>query len=457
MSSPNNRQFFKEIEEQFAKDQGLPFQEALPEEEIREVIEEQNIEYRNRTLTPIITVWAFLSQVLSQSSCGKAAANVVAFFASIGRFITLTDGAYCKARARLKESFLIALFRKVVKKQQDELTEEQLWKGRRVKVVDGSSFTMADTEANQEVYPQWKQREGCGFPIARFVVMFCLVTGMVLESCIDPMSVSERRMFRKLYQHLIAGDIVLGDRGCCSYAEIVYLLERDVDCVLRIHATRKVDFRRGRWVGYYDHIVDWVKPNRKPPRLDRQEYNNLPPTVRVRELRYRVEIPGFRTQEVTLVTTLLDVDLFPKEDLADLYRLRWEAEINIRHLKTTMKMDFIDSKTPEMVRKQVWVHVLAYNLIRRLMWRTGVRHNVPPLRLSFKGTIDVVAVYLPKLIAATSESLGLVYTRFLWAIVERRLPDRPNRYEPRRYKRRKNPAYALLFAPRSEYRRRIGL
>ncbi|MCK4578859.1 MAG: IS4 family transposase, partial [Candidatus Marinimicrobia bacterium] len=140
-----------------------------------------------------------------------------------------------------------------------------------------------------------------------------------------------------------------------------------------------------------------------------------------------------------------------------LYLRRWEVELNLRHLKTTMKMNFIDSKTPDMVRKQVWVHLLAYNLIRRLMWQAGERHNIPPLRISFKGTIDVVAAYLPKLVAATPENFAFVYTRFLWAIAERRVPYRPDRYEPRRLKRRRNPAYPLMYAARSEYRRRIAL
>ena len=194
---PHNNPSFREIEEQFAKDQGLPFQDALPEEEIRAVMQEQNIEYRKRTLTPIITLWAFLSQVLGQYSCKTAADNIVAFFASIGEFILLSDGAYCKGRKRLKEGFLSSLTHKVSNGLQEDLTEEQLWKGRRVKTIDGSSFIMPDTPENQEVYPQWRQKEGCGFPIARFAVMFCLCTGMVLEFYIAPMSVSERTSVSK--------------------------------------------------------------------------------------------------------------------------------------------------------------------------------------------------------------------------------------------------------------------
>ena len=458
MTSPNNSQNFKEIEEEFVKDQGLPFREALSEEEIREVIEEQNIEYRNRTLTPIITLWAFLSQVLCNGSCKKSVDTIVAFFASIGEFILLTDSAYCQARDRLTEGLLKALTRKVSHTQLESLPPEELWQGRRVKIIDGSSATMPDTEKNQEEYPQSsRQREGCGFPLARIVVLFCLATGMVLEMCIAPMSVSERRLFQKIYQNLTSGDVVLGDRGCCSYAEIALLMGQDIDSVFRMHASRKVDFRRGTWIGRYDHIVTWYKPNCKPAWMTVEEFENLPETIVVREIRYSIEIPGFRSQEVTVVTTLLDPTLYPKEALADLYRRRWAAELYLRDLKTTMKMNFIDSKTPEMVRKQVWVHLLAYNLIRRLMWQAGERHNIPPLRISFKGTIDVVAAYLPKLVAATPERFELVYTRFLWAIAERRVPYRPNRYEPRRLKRRRNPAYPLMHAARSEYRRRIDL
>lgn len=458
MTSLNNRQNFNRIEEAFVKDQGLPFREVLSEEEIREVMEEQNIEYRKRTLTPMITLWAFLSQVLCHGSCKKAVDSIVAFFASIGEFLLLTDSAYCQARNRLPENLLKALTRKVSHTQLESIPPEKLWHGRKVKIIDGSSFTMADTEKNQEKYPQSsRQREGCGFPIARIVTLFCLATGMVLETCIDPMSVSERRLFQKIYQNLTRGDVILGDRGCCSYAEIALLMGQEVDAVFRMHASRKVDFRRGRWIGRYDHIVTWSKPACKPVWMTPTEFDALPETIEVREIRYWLEIPGFRSQEITLVTTLLDSTLYPKMDLADLYRIRWNAELHLRDLKTTMKMNFIDSKTPEMVRKQVWVHLLAYNLIRRLMFKTADRHNIPPLRLSFKGTIDVVATYLPKLVAATSENFSFVYTRFLWAIVERRVPDRPNRYEPRRIKRRRNPAYPLMYAARSEYRRRIAV
>lgn len=329
MSSTNNKEKFKEIEEEFAKDQGLPFKDALSEEEIREVIEEQNIEYRNRTLTPIITVWAFLSQVLCHGSCKKAVDTVVAFFASIGEFILLTDSAYCQARNRLPEGFFKTLTRKIAHTLLGSLPPENLWRGRRVKVIDGSSFTMTDTEKNQEKYPQSsRQREGCGFPIARIVVLFCLATGMVLEMCLAPMNISERRLFQKIYQNLTRGDVVLGDRGACSYAEIALLMGQEVDCVFRMHASRKVDFRRGRWLSRYDHIVVWEKPNRRPPWMTPEEFERLPETIEVREIRYNVEVPGFRTQEVTLATTLLDATLYPKEELAGLYLRRWEVGVS---------------------------------------------------------------------------------------------------------------------------------
>ena len=265
------------------------------------------------------------------------------------------------------------------------------------------------------------------------------------------------RLFQKIYQHILERDIILGDRGCCSYAEMAtLLLDRHVDSVFRCNATKKVDFRRGRWLGYYDHIDTWKKPNHKVVWMTQEEYNQLPNTLQVREIRYSIDTPGFRTRKVTVITTLLDVDLYSKEDLADLYRQRWDAEVNIRHLKSTMNMEFINSKTPSMVRKQVWVHLLAYNLIRRLMFKVGELHNIKPLRISFKGTIDIVIVYIPKLVVASTH-FDLLYARFLWAIAERRIPYRPNRYEPRRIKRRKNPAFSLLSAPRSHYRQKVGL
>ena len=452
--SSNTTAKFKEIEKQFIKDQGLPFMKALPEEETRELIEQQKINYRERTLTPIITLWAFLSQVLAKSSCRKATENIIAFFASIGEYVSLSDSAYCQARARLSEKLLIKLRRKVAYELQSDLKQQHLWKNREVKVVDGSSFTMADTEKNQEAYPQWMQKEGCGFPIARFVVMFCLSTGTVLESCIDPMSVSERRMLQEIYKHVVPQDIILGDRGCCSYAEIATLLERGVDTVFRVNATKKVDFRQGTHIETYDHIDTWVRPNHKVRWMTSEEYRQLPDDLSLREVRYLIHTPGFRSKKVTLITTLLDANIYTKSDLASLYFRRWETEVNLRHLKTTMKMNFIDSKTPKMVRNQVQVHLLAYNLIRRLMFDSGNLHQVDHLRLSFKGTIDTLASYLPRLSIA-DEHFTLLYFCFFWSIAQKIVPLRPNRYEPRLIKRRKNPAYSYMTKPRHEYKRSL--
>lgn len=454
-----HKQKFQEIEKKFAHDQGLPFQEALPEAEIREAIEENNIQYRHRTLTPFIIIWAFLSQILDEdSSCKKAVKNIKAFFRAKGIRKQLTDSAYCQGRKRLPTPLLSNLALKVAKKQEAAIPAEHLWCGRRVKIVDGSSFNTADTPKNQRAYPQSSsQKPGCGFPIARIVVLFCLATGMIVEMYLAPMTWSERRLFMIHYRDLTPGDVILGDRGFCSYAEIALLMMRDIDCVFRMNATKKVDFTSGRIMGYHDHIVTWEKPTSCPDLLTSEEFRTLPNTLELREIRYWVAIPGFRTQEVTLVTTLLDTQRYAKWNLAELYRLRWSAELFLRDIKITMNMEFINSKTPAMVKNQVWAHVLAYNLIRRIMWQAGELYHIPPLRISFKGTLDTLDVYLPRLASANSRMFCQLYEDFLFTIAHDLIPNRRNRYEPRVIKRRKKPTYSYLFYRRSEYRQLLGL
>ena len=308
----NHKQEFKKIEEKFAKDQGLPFKDVLSKEEIYEAIQQENIKYRHRLLTPFTVLWAFLSQVLNEdSSCKKATKNIVAFFRSIGRRISLTDSAYCQARQRLPEIFLKSLARKVAQKPRESLPPERLWCGRHVKIADGSSFNMEDTPANQRAYPQSaSQKPGCGFPIARLVVIFCLVTGVVLETYIAPMTSSERRMFLDHYCDLSPGDVVLADRGFCSYVEIALLLRQGVDSVMRMNATKKTDFTKGQILGFHDHIVTWKKPPARSPMLTPEQFTQLPQTLELRELHYMVAIKGFRTYEVILVTTLLNAQFY---------------------------------------------------------------------------------------------------------------------------------------------------
>jgi hypothetical protein len=224
---------------------------------------------------------------------------------------------------------------------------------------------MYDTPQNQQEFPQAKnQHDYHGFPVARIVGIFCLATGALIDAAIGSLRVSEVSLFRKLHSHLKPGVVALGDRLFGSYGDIALLSQRGVDCVFRMHHLRKTDFRRGKKLGKYDHLVRWKRPNQASLRLAPELYAKLPETMLLREIRFTLHIKGFRTQVVTLVTTLLDHHIYTKESLAELYGLRWQVEIDLRHLKTTMQMEHIQSKSPEMVRKEFYVHLLAYNLIR---------------------------------------------------------------------------------------------
>lgn len=452
----NNTKKWNEIEKNFGQEQGLPFMEALPEKEIRDVLAEERVTYRQRVFTPIIVIWAFLSQIFDRdSSDRKSAARVLAFLvAQQQQIFSATAGGYCRAKHRLKTSIWARLVRGIGKKSSDMARPEDLWLGRKVKTFDGSSLVLQDTPENQSKYPKWQNQHGtCSFPIARWAVLFCLSTGAVLEMYLEPMNVSERVLFRRFYNSLSRDDVVLGDRGTCSFYDMALLIPRGVDAVLRLHATRKVDFSQGIRLGRRDHIVAWDKPTFDASKnaLSRQDYDSLVHRIWIRELEIIVEKPGFRTKKVLLATTLTDPDVYTKEDLAQLYFRRWEAEVNLRHLKTTLKMEMLKSKSPEMACKEVWAHLLLYNLIRRVMWNAGTRHNVQPLRISFKGTIDRICVFLPQLTAASIRKKKTLYELLLWTISQDILPRREGRIYQRCIKRRPK-AYPWMTKSRSEYR-----
>ncbi|MDP6737189.1 MAG: IS4 family transposase, partial [Nitrospinaceae bacterium] len=332
---------------------------------------------------------------------------------------------------------------------------EYLWCGRRVKVFDGSRLTMADTPANQKKYPQPdSQAKGCGFPAGRIVCGFSLSTGAVLDAVISSLAVGEVNLFRQLYVHLQAGDVALGDRIFGTFADICLLFARGVDSAFRLHGARTADFNAGKRLARWDHIVEWVKPKQCPKGLNKKLFDQLPQRILLREVRFHIPKKGFRTEDVTLVTTLLDPKCYTRIDLAKLYRLRWHAEIDIKHLKTTMQMEHLPSKTPEMVRKDFYVHLLAYNLIRAVQLEASKQHGVAPLALSFQATIQHVSSFSSLLAHATEQQGSYEYTQLIFLVSTEKLPYRPNRVEPRAVKRRPK-AYPRLKAPRKQLKRKL--
>ncbi len=248
---------------------------------------------------------------------------------------------------------------------------------------------MPDTPSNQERFPQpCRQKKGCGFPVGAFVAVACLATGAIVDAFIGVGKMHDLAMFYYVRSCFSAGDIFLGDRGFSSYAEMGLFLTNGVDSVLRLNQRRLTDFRRGRVLGIGDHIVCWPRPKRCPKGLRAEDYERLPPSLMVREIRYQVAVKGFRSREVILSTTLLDAKEYPAEELAGLYFQRWEIEVDFRHLKITMQMDVLRGRSPDVVEKEFWAHILAYNLLRRLMWESGVMNGALPVSLSVKGSIQ---------------------------------------------------------------------
>ncbi len=443
---------------------GLPFGEVLSEATIEQALKDAGVSYRKRLFCPIVTIWTWIYQVLSKDkSCKNAVSVVASHLSSAGVEPPSTKtGAYCKARKRFRERVLVFLLRLTGKHLHDKPLREhdehnqELWYGHRVVVADGSTVTMDDTQANQEQYPQpVSQAEGCGFPMANIVALFDLHTGALLETAIGALSTHELNLFRSLYERLEPGDVILGDRLYSSYADICLLQSRGVDCVVRLHQSRKTDFRRGKILGIYDHVVEWLKPKACPPGLDPLVFAQLPESIKLREVRYLVENKGFRTHEVTLVTTLLDAELYPKEALVELYYMRWGVEIDLRHLKTTMRMEHLSSKTPEMARKEFYVHLLAYNLIRTIMFQSVSEHDVKPLELSFQATIQHHSNFSHALANADAEERKRLYIVLLDLVSTERLPIRPGRVEPRMKKRRPK-KYKWLQQPRKKLKNQLA-
>jgi hypothetical protein len=296
-----------------------------------------------------------------------------------------------------------------------------------------------------------------GFPLARIAAVFSLACGAVLDLGICRYAgkgQSELGMLRTLWNMFRPGDVMLADRLMCTWTEMVMLKQRGVDCVCRLTSHRKADFRRGKCLGKDDHIVKWVKPA-KPRSIDRKTYDALPEFLMIRECRVRVEQPGFRIQTLIVATTLLDADDFSKDDLAQLYRARWNAELDLRSLKRTLQMDVLRCKTPELVRKEIWTHILAYNLIRTIAAQAATKHGIEPRSISFKGTVQTLEAFQP-VIALQGEHNSafrkILYEHLLDAIVIHRVADRPDRYEPRLRKRRPK-HYGFLRKPRRATKR----
>jgi hypothetical protein len=444
------------LRRQFLQDGDLPFTTILTEDVIAQALATVG-GWLDRVFSPLVTLWVFLGQVLSADhSCRAAVARLNAHRLVRGQKpCSGRSGAYCQARKRLPEAFFSEAALRTGRALDAGADKRWLWQGRRVRVYDGSSVTMPDTPANQAAYPQpVAQKPGLGFPLARVGAVFSLACGAVvgLGTCrYAGKGQSDLGLLRRLLSVFRPGDVMLADRLMCAWTEMVMLHQRGVDSVCRFNSHRRADFRRGKRLGRGDHVVVWPKPP-KPRTIDREAYAALPDSLTVRECRVRVEQPGFRTRALVLATTLLDADEYTTDDLAQLYRARWNAELDLRSLKQTLQMDVLRCKRPELVRKELWAHILAYNLIRTVMAQAATTHGVEPRSVSFKGAAQTMEAFQPVLALRGEEDAVFrreVHAQLLAMIAGHRVGNRPDRYEPRRRKRRPKP-YDRLMQPRHE-------
>lgn len=444
---------------------GLPFADTLSAEQIQHAFDSEDVRFGDDddevVYTPAVTLWAMLSQMLftgEQRSCLAAVVRVAAFYALLSREVCSTNtGAYCRARAKVPEGVVRRLTLHLARDCEAQVPAAWRWKGRDVRLVDGTTLSMPDTTANQAEYPQSKsQAEGLGFPIMRAVALCSLATGMVMGLACGPYSgkeTGETALLRTLFDLLSRGDIVLADRYYGGWFMLALLQALGVDFVSRLHQLRTADFRRGRRLGKGDHVVSWPKPER-PAWMDQETYDRLPEQLEVREVLVNVDVPGFRTESLVIVTSLLDPKDYSHADLANLFRRRWVVELHIRDIKTAMKLEVLRCKTPAMVRQELWTGLLVYNLIRQSMLQSAHEAERQPDELSFTATLQMLAngwLLAAVVVDGTCDAAEpLVRLRVIHG-GSHRVGNRPDRVEPRSVKRRPK-AHPLLTTPRAQAR-----
>ena len=420
-------------------------------ERVNELFYQAGHRWRACVWDPASTMGAFVLQVLHENTA----------IAGIRHLIDLDfkSSTYCEARMRLPAKGVAKVVESLCGDCSKDMQEGRSWLGHRVFVADATSATTPDMPALQDLWPQPSaQKIGCGFPAIKLLGMLDLVTGMIVQLTLMCMNVHEMSQLAAMDAMLKAGDVLLADRGFCSFMHLAMLLKSSVNAVFRIHQHQIVDFtpnrphrskskftKRGtptsryvRRLGYEDHVVAWAKPPR-PDWMSEAEYALTPEWLEVRELRYRIVERGRRTRVVTIATTLLDSMRYTKQRIANLYGLRWEIETNFRHLKSTMKMGQLKCQTPEGVLKELMIFVLVYNLIRAAMTMAGARQGVDPNRISF---IDAARWLRSQCTPPSRKDLDAIDLVVNAA--------RPERWCPRVIKRRMKP-FDLMNKPRGEY------
>ena len=417
--------------------------------------EEAGLNSRERVFPLRLTFECFLWQMLKlNTACREVVRQVQALRTLHGLPpISEDDSGYIQARLRLPKERLEKTLAATAQTADRRIGQSPKLQGRPVKAVDGSSTQLADTPANQQCYPQpGSQKPGCGFPVMKFVVLFSLCSGAVLNVLLGNLHHHDLRLLRGLWDQLKKGDILLGDRAYGEFTTLAGLPQQGVDVVARLHQRRKVDFRKARRLGKNDGLFIWKKGCQQSEILSPNEWDLLPAQITVRIIRFTTTIRGFRNRRITLVTSLLAPELYPAQELAALYARRWRLELCLRDLKTTLGMEQLRCKTPDMAEKELLAYLVAHNLVRCLMAEAVASHQVELERISFKGSLDALRQFSDAISRAPNRKLRRqLWEDLLLTLARDLVPLRPNRTEPRAVKRRPKP-FPLLNKPRGKFK-----
>lgn len=452
---------FQKIVDAFLSQPGLPFAHILSAERIERLFARHgNLFGVGSIYGTAVVVWSFLGQVLrdgKEASCQSAVARIVTHCGQQGTASPTSDtGDYCKARAKLSEAALRDLTREIAGEVEADADPSWLWKGFNGKLIDGFTFTMPDTAKNQAKFPQQKaQKPGVGLPLARAVAILSLATACVTDVAYGPYAgkeTGENALLRSILGSLGAGDLAVMDRYYCSFMMIALLLGQGAQVCARKHHLRHSDFRRGKRLGEYDHLITWTRPQR-PTWMDQETYSRIPETLVLRELRNNVVEPGCRTKTIDVITTLVDAEQYTKEDISELYGFRWNSELDIRCIKSNLNLGHVRCKSPEMVGRELWTTFLAYNLIRTTAAGAALLHHKQPRQISFTSTCQyVLSSWMLLSCQLLDSAQAIAHCELLLAqIATCEVGNRPGRLEPRVLKRRRH-RYKLMQKPRSVLR-----
>ena len=439
------------MREQFDDEEGLPFRPLLQGELIEEVFSEVGIDFRDRVFSPDVTVMAMCSQVLNiHNSCRSAVARVnTDRVAQNLPEISLSSSGYCQARARLPGNVVSELARRIGLQTQETAGGRWYWKNRNINIIDGTTFSAPDTQQNQKLWPQNKeQKAGLGFPIIRGVALISLgtasVINMALGAC-EGVGMGEPSLARQLFDDMKPRDILLADSCYSGYFLMAELLDRRIDIVTRCSGTRKIDLESSISLGDGDYSMELIKPP-KPKWMSKEEYEAFPKALKVRLLT-DTKIKDSEGKEVEILTTLVEPENYERSELLALAKRRWNIEIDFNSIKSVMGLGVLTCKTPDLVKKEIWTYILAYNLIRQLICKAAQVHDVEPRRISFTDATNIFLSFAPFISNGTPSESQRMYQAMLRSISKSLIPHRPNRSEPRVLKRRKH-KYPLMKEPR---------